>query len=216
MFGVGVGELLIILVILALVLGVPLVVLLVVLGSRGGGPPGAKTSAAAIASLVLALVPLVVTNLAGLVLGVVALVRINARPAELKGKGLAIAAIVVGAIGTLVGLLVVAGMVAYGFSAGTTPAKNQTARTQLQMIGEALELYRLNTGRYPSAAEGLRALAAPSPDGPILESVPRDPWGNDYVYLFPGRTAPDTYELTSFGADGISGGGDDITHTPSR
>ena len=79
--------------------------------------------------------------------------------------------------------------------------------------GAALDTFRLDVGRYPTSQEGLEALRQrPSGvarwDGPYLKKdVPRDPWGNLYIYRSPGDIDP--YELESYGADGIAGGSGD-------
>ena len=72
-------------------------------------------------------------------------------------------------------------------------------------------MYHLEVGRYPSQDVGLRALIEqPAGEkrwkGPYLRksAVPNDPWGNDYVYRFPGQHGP--FDLYSFGADGQAGG----------
>ncbi|MBW1917290.1 MAG: type II secretion system major pseudopilin GspG [Deltaproteobacteria bacterium] len=98
-------------------------------------------------------------------------------------------------------------------------AKVKTAATQMQLLGTALDLFYLDIGRYPTEEEGLQALyQRPSNlaqwSGPYLnKAVPKDPWGNDYIYKFPGEHGP--YDLISLGADGSQGGeGDnqDITN----
>lgn len=69
--------------------------------------------------------------------------------------------------------------------------------------------YRLNVGRYPTTEEGLQALLRrPSEDvanwqGPYVKSLPKDPWGQDYQYRFPGEKNPDGYDIWSFGPDGV-------------
>jgi general secretion pathway protein G len=94
-------------------------------------------------------------------------------------------------------------------------AKEVTARTQIEMLGAALDAYRLDTGRYPTSEQGLAALAQqPSSEprpmtwrGPYLrKSVPLDPWGNAYVYRAPGTVSGTGYDLLSAGADGRIGG----------
>jgi general secretion pathway protein G len=93
----------------------------------------------------------------------------------------------------------------------TARARRAHARADLQEIAQALERYRLDAGRYPTAAEGLAALAAPAVPGRrraggYLPTVPRDPWGTAYVYAPQGST----YVLRSLGADHAPGGdGDD-------
>lgn len=88
-------------------------------------------------------------------------------------------------------------------------AKQGSAKTQISMIGTALDAYRLDLGRYPSADEGLEALrknpGAPNWDGPYLsKDIPVDPWGKPYVYRAPGDHGD--YDLYSLGADGQDGG----------
>lgn len=84
------------------------------------------------------------------------------------------------------------------------------ARAQIEALAKALDTYRLDTGRYPSAAQGLAALRErPAGEakwsGPYLQKdVPADPWGKPYIYRTPG--ARGDYELVSFGRDGVPGG----------
>jgi general secretion pathway protein G len=93
-------------------------------------------------------------------------------------------------------------------------AKDAAAKSQMEMIGAALDAYRLDTGRYPSTDQGLEALwSAPTVEprplnwrGPYLrKAVPNDPWGNPYLYESPTETARG-YSLFSLGADGVIGG----------
>lgn len=94
-------------------------------------------------------------------------------------------------------------------------AKETTARTQIEMLGAALDAYRLDTGRYPTTEQGLAALSQeptsqPRPmnwRGPYLrKAVPLDPWGNAYIYRAPGTASGTGYDLLSAGADGKPGG----------
>ena len=119
---------------------------------------------------------------------------------------------------TLIELLVV--LVILGLLAGLVgpqvmkylgTSKTKTAHLQIQDLGAALDLYRLEVGRYPSNEQGLEALVqAPQGadrwNGPYLKkrSVPKDPWGYDYNYRFPGEQ--DMYDLYSLGADNAQGG----------
>ncbi len=90
-------------------------------------------------------------------------------------------------------------------------AKSDTARLQVEEFSAALDLYKLEVGRYPNTQEGLQALVqAPSGvtgwNGPYLKKkeVPKDPWGNDYHYSAPGEHGP--FDLSSLGADNQAGG----------
>lgn len=119
---------------------------------------------------------------------------------------------------TLIELLVV--LVILGLLAGLVgprvmkyvgESKSKTARLQLEELGAALDLYSLDTGRYPGTDLGLQALVSqPSGtdrwNGPYLKKsyVPKDPWGNEYRYESPGDHGP--YELYSLGADNSEGG----------
>jgi general secretion pathway protein G len=94
-------------------------------------------------------------------------------------------------------------------------AKEATARSQIEMLGAALDAYRLDNGRYPTTDQGLDALwdrptRDPVPErwrGPYLrKAIPSDPWGNPYVYRSPGEQSRTGYDLLSHGADGRPGG----------
>lgn len=102
-------------------------------------------------------------------------------------------------------------------------AKDATARAQIEMLGAALDAYRLDTGRYPTTEQGLAALwqqpsAEPRPAnwrGPYLrKDVPLDPWNHAYLYKNPAEQSRGGYDLLSYGADGQAGGtGDDADIT---
>ena len=88
-------------------------------------------------------------------------------------------------------------------------AKIKAAKAQIAMVGTALDAYRLDTGTYPTAEEGLEALrknpGRDTWDGPYMpKEIPNDPWGKPYVYSFPGEHGD--YDLYSLGADGQEGG----------
>lgn len=94
-------------------------------------------------------------------------------------------------------------------------ARQMKAQVQIESIETALRLYKLDNGSYPSTEQGLQALVeAPTVgelprawrEGGYLEKgkVPKDPWGNEYVYLSPGVHGE--YDLSSYGAEGQPGG----------
>ena len=92
-----------------------------------------------------------------------------------------------------------------------TESKAKAAKIQIESFGSALDLFFLDTGRYPTSSEGLTALVQrpggiAAWNGPYLKGgvVPQDPWGNPYIYRSPGQRAP--YDLVSYGADGREGG----------
>lgn len=90
-------------------------------------------------------------------------------------------------------------------------AKAKTAKVQIRDFESALEIYSLDTGRFPTSEQGLQALVT-NPgnvtgwNGPYLKrnDLPQDPWNNNYHYRFPGEQAE--FDIYSFGADGKAGG----------
>ena len=106
---------------------------------------------------------------------------------------------------------VVLGVVGGNFIGRGEKAKADAARIEIGQIGQSLDLYKLEIGRYPTTQEGLQALiAAPAGvnnwNGPYWKksTVPKDPWGNEYKYAAPGQRGP--YDILSWGADGKEGG----------
>ena len=101
----------------------------------------------------------------------------------------------------IIGLL--AGYVAPRYFSQVGKSETQVARAQIDALEKALDQYRLENRRYPSAEEGLAAI------GPYLrKAVPNDPWGQPYVYRAGGVAGE--FELVSLGRDGKPGGtGDD-------
>ena len=87
--------------------------------------------------------------------------------------------------------------------------KQSAAKAQIELLGQALDQFRLDVGRYPTTQEGLNALAA-NPgvekwEGPYLKkSLPADPWDKPYQYQQPGSHGE--YDLWSYGRDGQPGG----------
>ena len=93
-------------------------------------------------------------------------------------------------------------------------AKSATAKSQIEMLGAALDAYRLDNGQYPTTQQGLLALVQkPAIDppatwrGPYLrKEIPVDPWGQQYVYVAPGDVNTTGFDLLSYGADKKPGG----------
>lgn len=92
-------------------------------------------------------------------------------------------------------------------------AKVTKAKVDMKGIGEALAMFKLHNGFYPSTEQGLQALSVKPTTGRIpdkfqeggyLKKTPLDPWNHPYVYLSPG--VHDRYDLISYGADGEPGG----------
>ncbi len=92
-------------------------------------------------------------------------------------------------------------------------ARDVAAKTQMSLIGTALDNYRLDNGSYPTSGQGLKALrerpatGAVNWRGPYLrKDVPMDPWGRPFVYLSPGGRNPTGFDLMTLGRDGKDGG----------
>jgi general secretion pathway protein G len=117
----------------------------------------------------------------------------------------------------IIGLLT--GIVAPRFLGQINRSETTAARAQLDAFDKALQAYRIDTGRFPSSSQGLKALVnAPADEprwrGPYLQGdVPLDPWGMPYQYRIPGSSGRD-YDLSSYGKDRAPGGsGDDADIT---
>lgn len=109
----------------------------------------------------------------------------------------------------IIGLL--AGVVLPNVIGQVGRSKTQTARLQIEELGGALDIFRLETGRYPTSREGLRALVQQPAglqgwNGPYLKKkiVPDDPWDRPYQYQAPGEHG--AYDLFTLGRDGTEGG----------
>ncbi|MCS6925002.1 MAG: type II secretion system major pseudopilin GspG [Candidatus Binatia bacterium] len=109
----------------------------------------------------------------------------------------------------ILGLL--ATLVAPKIMGRTDEARRTKAAADLRAIEQALHLYKLDNGTYPTTEQGLQALVTKPESGVIpvrwnpegyLDKVPIDPWGHPYLYLSDGQR----YTLKSFGADGEEGG----------
>lgn len=97
----------------------------------------------------------------------------------------------------IIGLL--AALVVPKFFGHVDKAMQQDAKAQIELLGQALDLYRLEKHKYPSTDDGLKAIA------PYLKKeVPKDPWGSHFVYISPGEHGD--YDLISYGADNVEGG----------
>ncbi|MGD9947569.1 MAG: type II secretion system major pseudopilin GspG [Desulfobulbus sp.] len=123
---------------------------------------------------------------------------------------------------TLIELMVV--MVILGILAGLIvprimdrpeEARRTKAAVQIQSIEQALKLYKLDNGQYPTTEQGLQALVDPPAVGNLAKKwrtggylekgkVPKDPWDNDFLYICPGLHGD--FDLSSYGPDAQSGG----------
>ena len=99
-------------------------------------------------------------------------------------------------------------------------ARVSAAEMQIATFQNTLDMFEQHVGRFPSTEEGLTGLlAAPGGltdpakwKGPYIraQELPKDPWGQDYLYLFPGTTNSGDYDLFSAGPDAMPGTEDDI------
>ncbi len=112
----------------------------------------------------------------------------------------------------IIGIL--AGSVTIGVRGYLIRSKQNVARMEISKIAQAIENFYLANDRYPTNEEGLEVLTETSskfPE-PLLDRLPKDPWGNTYDYLETGDSPP--YRVLAYGADGKeggSGGDTDIT-----
>ena len=86
-----------------------------------------------------------------------------------------------------------------------------TAQLQLKQLAQELDTYKIRVGQYPSELRGLVENIDNHEKwaGPYMKKIPLDPWGNEYVYVVPGEHNTDSYDLSSLGADGQTGGTDE-------
>ena len=116
-------------------------------------------------------------------------------------------------------LAVMAAIVLPKFTGRSQQAKITAAKTQIAQLEVALDAFEIDISRYPTTAEGLRALVEKPASNSnewqqayLKRDIPQDPWGNDYVYRHPGQYNVNGYDLYSLGPDGKLGGDDDITN----
>lgn len=92
-------------------------------------------------------------------------------------------------------------------------ARRTKAKIQIRNFQQALDLFKLDNGFYPTTEQGLEALVKKPTISPIppryreegyIDRIPKDPWGNPYVYICPGKHGE--YDIISYGADGEPGG----------
>jgi len=108
---------------------------------------------------------------------------------------------------------ILASYVAVKLTGQTEDARRIQARVQIDTFKTALELYRLDSGSYPSTEQGLQALVTEPTVGKLprkwrkggyLDKIPKDPWANEYIYLSPGINGD--FDIISYGDDNEPGG----------
>ncbi len=144
------------------------------------------------------------------------------RPPRRSGKRLRRAFTLLEMLLVLVIITALAGVVAPRFARRSEQARITAVLADIATLELALESFEIDTGRYPTTEEGLRALIQEPANvrqwnGPyIRRGVPSDPWGNPYQYRQPGVHNSASYDLWSFGPDGREGGEDDIDNWSER
>jgi general secretion pathway protein G len=132
---------------------------------------------------------------------------VRAGPAALRQAGFTLIEIMV--VVVILGIL--AAIVAPNVISRIDDAAINRAKQDIRGIESALKLYYMDNSRYPSTDQGLEALTTRPNDptvrnwrGPYLDKLPRDPWNNTYLYLYPGRHGE--FDVFTYGADGQPGG----------
>lgn len=115
---------------------------------------------------------------------------------------------------TLIGL--VAAAVSVAVMGQLEQGEIDTARNQSYEIGKSIELYKLQNGSYPTTAQGLQALTSPPRGKALMERIPKDPWGEEYIYVIPGQKNPSKFDVRSKGPDRQEGTEDDVGNWPEE
>ena len=132
---------------------------------------------------------------------------------KIDGRGFTLIELMV----VIVILGILAGLIIPRIMGRPEEAKQLKAKMQIESLETALKLYKLDNGMYPDTEQGLQALIEKPETGTIPKNwrkkgylekgrLPKDPWGNEFVYLSPG--AHGEYDIISYGADGIPDGED--------
>jgi general secretion pathway protein G len=139
------------------------------------------------------------------------------RPIRAAGYTLFEIMLVLGIIAVLVGSAI------YLLVGNIDVARESRVEADIQSISTQLRVYEMQNLRPPTSDQGLKALVTrPGGDPPprrwkqLLERVPVDPWGEEYVYYWPGKKNAAGFDLFSKGADRQEGGGDDIGNDPGE
>ena len=111
---------------------------------------------------------------------------------------------------TIIGIL--AALVIPKIVGRSEQARQTAARADLSSIKTALDAFEVDNGFYPKSIQDLVTVPSNAKNwhGPYLEKVPQDPWGNNYIYYFPGKHNTGSYDLLSVGPDGKEGTDDDV------
>jgi general secretion pathway protein G len=166
--------------------------------------PVPQTSKLAVISFVLGLLSWsilpIIAAIAAVITGHLARKEIRTSNGRLKGKGFAAWALILGYLSLVIVPTAILGFVfaSPAIAVRLEQAQRDRAVLDIRTLDSALNLYRTRTGAYPDTKTGLKALV----DAQLLETIPKDPWGRDYVYVNTGASAL----IISYGRDGVPGG----------
>jgi general secretion pathway protein G len=132
--------------------------------------------------------------------------------ALMRPKGMSLLEIMV--VITLIGL--VAAAVSVAVMNQLEKGEMDTARNQAYEMAKSVELFKLQNGSFPTTAQGLAVLASPPKGKPIMERVPKDPWGEEYIFVIPGQKNPSKFDVRSKGPDKQEGTEDDVGNWPDE
>ena len=135
--------------------------------------------------------------------------RAYERGVALRSRGFTLIEIMVVVI--IIGLL--AAVIVPQIMSRVDEARVTKAKQDIKSLETALTLFRLDNSKYPTTEQGLQSLVTQPTDpsirhwrpGGYLQRISKDPWGNEYQYVYPG-THGQEYDLYSLGADGAPGG----------
>jgi len=161
-----------------------------------------------------------VLGLGAIICGHIALSAAKRQTSNMS-RNVALVGTVLGYISLAIAAAIVAlqvGILSVFLLAGNAGVAQETrVEADIQAISTQLRVYEMQNGAPPTTQQGLKALVSQPVDGPaprrwlqLLEEVPLDPWGEEYVFRYPGRSNPRGFDLFSKGPDRQEGGGDDI------
>jgi len=112
---------------------------------------------------------------------------------------------------------VLAALIVPKFAGRTEQARVAAAQSDIATMGTQLDAYEVDNGSYPRGQTGLNDLITQPRDaqnwrGPYIKDLKADPWGNAYIYAYPGKNNASGYDLSSMGPDGKANTDDDITN----
>jgi len=116
---------------------------------------------------------------------------------------------------------ILAALIVPKFAGRTQQAQEAAAKSDIASLGTVLDAYEVDNGAYPRGSSGLSDLVSQPRDaqnwrGPYIKELKTDPWGNPYIYEFPGKYNTSGYDLSSMGPDGQANTEDDITNWTRR